>query len=279
MMQTSLQDGTSEPAVDCGVPDEAEVYDDEAAGLDDDSRLTVVQTALHPIEDESAEWSMGVCWRAAAEISGDLANWATSPDGRFLTVTLGDVMGKGAPAGLLAAHLLGALDALERESPAVATDGAETAIRGRLERASAFATLFHGRLQLCDGALEFVDAGHGFAAIGRRDGEAERITSTDLPIGLQPSGMPRLPRHRMIGAGDVLLLASDGLLELPNASFDTLTTLAQHLARCDDIAEAFSDVVRAAPAVLEDDLTLLAVRRPTTSRRHDGSERPQEGRH
>lgn len=248
-------------AVHCGVVSLQDVYDDEEAGLDQASRLRTVQAALLPDGRAGTGWSAAHVARAAAGVSGDLAQCATAPDGRSLVVTVGDVMGKGVPAGLLAAHLLGALDALVRETPGVAVEGAEGAVRGRLERASAFATLFHARLRLADGALEFVDAGHGFAAIARTDGSTRRIPSADLPIGLQPRGFPRLPRHDALGPGDVLLVASDGILELPDADFETLTALARRLVDApalDDTLRAFLDDV---PAVVGDDLTVLAVRR------------------
>ncbi|QKS21654.1 SpoIIE family protein phosphatase [Curtobacterium sp. Csp1] len=141
-----------------------DVYDDEDAGLDQASRLRTVQAALLPDGRAGTGWSAAHVARAAAGVSGDLAQCATAPDGRSLVVTVGDVMGKGVPAGLLAAHLLGALDALVRETPGVAVEGAEG-------------------LRLADGALEFVDAGHGFAAIARTDGSTRRIPSADLPIG------------------------------------------------------------------------------------------------
>lgn len=235
--------------------------DDEDAGLDPGDRLRAVLDSLRPGAREAATWAVSAHGRSADTISGDLVNWTLSADGSYLSITLGDVMGKGTPAGLLAAHLLGAFDALEREKPAAAVEGAEHAIRKRLERSSAFATLFHGRLRLSDGALEFVDAGHGFAAIGRWDGPAERIVSADLPIGLQPIGVPRLPRRHRVDAGGVLLIASDGILELPGASFDTLTTLATQLTRSDDLDADLLSFLRAAPEVLDDDLTLIAVRR------------------
>lgn len=243
-----------------------DLADDEDAGLDPGDRLRAVLESLRPGAGVAGSWAVSAHGRSADAISGDLVNWTLSADGTHLSVTLGDVMGKGAPAGLLAAHLLGALDSLEREKPAAAVEGAENAIRKRLERSSSFATLFHGRLRLSDGALEFVDAGHGFAAIGRREGTAERIVSADLPIGLQPPGAPRLPRRRTVDPGDVLVIASDGILELPDASFDTLTALATRLTRSDDLDEDLRSFVRTAPTDLDDDLTLVAVRRaPRTS--------------
>lgn len=236
------------------------MIDDEDAGLVQGARLGVVQAALLPEDAGITGWSVAHAWRAAADVSGDLTGFSVASDGRSATVTLGDVMGKGVPAGLLAALLLGSLDVLGPESPAVAVDGAENAVRRRLERASAFATLFHGRVRLGDGALEFVDAGHGFAAIGRRGG-GERIRSTDLPIGLQPRGFPRMPRHAVLEPGDVLLVASDGILELPGATFATLTGLAAELTGDAPLEPRLGAFMQGVGTDIDDDLTLLAVRR------------------
>lgn len=238
-----------------------DVYDDEDAGLDRDSRLRAVQAALLPGATSTPGWTAAHVWRAAADVSGDLADVAVGLDGRTATITLGDVMGKGVPAGLLAAHLLGTMDALAREAPAVAVEGAENAVRPRLERAAAFATLFHARIRLHDGSVEFVDAGHGFAAIARADGETARIPSVDLPIGLQPRGFARLPRHLDLGPGDVLVVASDGILELPTASFGTLTELAARLVRDPSLAEGLQAFLTTVPETIGDDLTIVAVRR------------------
>lgn len=244
-----------------------DVYDDEDAGLDQTVRLRTVLAALQPAAVDANGWTAAYSSRAAAGVTGDLADIAVAPDGRSATLTLGDVMGKGTPAGLLAANLLGALDALARENPAVAVEGAENAVRARFERASAFATLFHARVRLVDGAVEFVDAGHGFAAVGHVDGRTQRIASVDLPVGLQPRGFARLPRHVDLGPGDVLLCASDGILELPDATFHTLTDLASGLVSVADLADGLAAFMASAPEAVDDDLTLVAIRRE-----HHGSE-------
>ncbi|WP_022903782.1 PP2C family protein-serine/threonine phosphatase [Curtobacterium sp. B8] len=238
-----------------------DLYDDEDAGLDQTARLRSVQAAFRPVPVDTTGWTSASASRAAAGVSGDLAEIVVAPDGRSATLTLGDVMGKGTPAGLLAANLLGALDALARENPAVAVEGAENAVRARFERASAFATLFHARVRLADGAVEFVDAGHGFAAIGHADGRTERIASVDLPIGLQPRGFARLPRHVDLGPGDVLVCASDGILELPDATFDTLTDLAARLVAVPTLTDGLAAFMASAPERVDDDLTLVALRR------------------
>ncbi|MCJ1715792.1 PP2C family protein-serine/threonine phosphatase [Curtobacterium sp. VKM Ac-2922] len=240
-----------------------EVFDDEADGLDLDLavRLQVVQSALLPLTGAVQGWSAAHAWRAAAGLSGDFAEWCVADDGRTATATVGDVMGKGTPAALLATHIAGALATQRHEVPAVAVDAAETAVRDRLERASAFATLFHGRLRFTDGAVDFIDAGHGFAAIGHAAGDAEHIRSADLPVGLQPRGFPRMPRRVDIGPGDVLLIASDGILELPGATFDTLTELATELTRVPTLDDGLGDFVGAVGGRVDDDLTLLAIRR------------------
>lgn len=239
-----------------------DVYDDEDAGLDRDGRLRAVQAALLPRTTATiAGWTAAHVWRAASDVSGDLADVSVGPDGRTATITLGDVMGKGVPAGLLAAHLLGTIDALAREAPAVTVEGAENAVRSRLERAAAFATLFHARIRLHDGSVEFIDAGHGFAAVAHAGGETVRIPSVDLPVGLQPRGFARLPRHLDLSPGDVLVVASDGILELPGASFGTLTDLAARLAHERSLAQGLRAFLRTVPETISDDLTIVAIRR------------------
>lgn len=238
-----------------------------AAGDDDEHDgagsywIDAVQRAMRPAPAVLAGYTIATTARSARGISGDLSDVTVDSQRGYATITVGDVMGKGLASGVLAANLLGGLEVFHHEPPGEAVDAAETATRDHFERASAFATLFHARLRFRDGRVEFVDAGHGLTAHAHTSGVTERIPSRDFPIGLQPAGMPRLPRIRYLAPGELLLIVSDGLFELPGASMHTLTQLAGELRTIVDLQLALTEFLDAAGPNLDDDTTLTAIRR------------------
>ena len=107
----------------------------------------------------------------AFDVGGDFFDWYVSSPGE-LTVTLGDVMGKGMSAALLMATIRSALRAGSRarsltEPLRLASD----TIALDFEHADTFITLLHARLNQRTGRLAYVDAGHGYCAILRQDGD------------------------------------------------------------------------------------------------------------
>ncbi|WIE74207.1 PP2C family protein-serine/threonine phosphatase [Curtobacterium sp. MCJR17_020] len=234
---------------------------DDEHGMSGAYWVDAVARAMRPAPAVLDEYTIATTARSARGISGDLSDVAVDEKRGYATITVGDVMGKGLASGVLAANLLGSLEVFRQEPPGEAVDAAETATRDHFERASAFATLFHARLRFRDGRIEFVDAGHGLTAHAHTSGAVERIPSADFPIGLQPAGMPRLPRILHLAPGELLLIVSDGLFELPGATIDTLTQLATNLRTAPDLQLALSAFMKAAGPNLDDDTTLTAIRR------------------
>jgi serine phosphatase RsbU (regulator of sigma subunit) len=160
----------------------------------------------HPRLDVAAE-SIPV-----REIGGDYYDVFALEGGR-LGVALGDVMGKGVPAALLAAHLKACLRA---RSPGEVTP-AETISRvnrvfGELTPRGLFATLFYGVFDFAAGSFTYVNAGHEPGLLIRRDGAVESLESGGAMVGLLEA-----PEYRggdlAVGPEDVVLLYSDGLTD------------------------------------------------------------------
>lgn len=223
--------------------------------------VDAVERAMRPAPAVLDEYAIATTARSARGISGDLSDVTVDSQRGYAAGTVGDVMGKGLASGVLAANFFGSLEVFHQEPPGEAVDTAETATRDHFERASAFATLFHPRLRFRDGRVEFVDAGHGLTAHAHASGAAERIPSADFPIGLQPGGIPRLPRILHLAPGELLLIVSDGLFELPGATLDTLTQLAVDLRTAPDLQLVLITFLEAAGDELDDDTTLTAIRR------------------
>jgi sigma-B regulation protein RsbU (phosphoserine phosphatase) len=156
-------------------------------------------------------------YRTANEIGGDYYDFLPLPDGRFGLV-IGDASGHGMAAGLLMAIANAALKLAIEVDPA---PGRVTALLNRVLCKTgdrrAFMSLFYGLLTPSSGHLEYVCAGHPFPLLRRASGEVEELGRGGLPLGIRD--VVELTRAEVaLGAGDLLLLYSDGLPESVNVA-------------------------------------------------------------
>ncbi|MDR3700700.1 MAG: SpoIIE family protein phosphatase [Candidatus Sulfopaludibacter sp.] len=148
-------------------------------------------------------------------IGGDFFEMIPLASGAF-GIALGDVSGKGPAAALLAAMIQGML-AAEAENEA-----RPSAVVGKLNRSLArrkfdarFATLVYGILSP-DGRFACTNAGHN-PPILLSGGHIRRLTSGGPPLGLfEQAGFEE--ETLSLGAGDRLVLFSDGVTEARNAA-------------------------------------------------------------
>jgi hypothetical protein len=230
-----------------------------AAGADED-RLRSVLAGLEPSAVDLPGYRVGGMSKPHGVVSGDFHDWHL--DGDSLVVTVADVMGKGMSAGLLAATIRGALLARGTASSSDAVAALEAQVGPDLSRAESFATLFHGRLTTATGRMEFTDAGHGLAIQLHADGTESVLRSYDLPIGLHPVGAARVTGTLELEQGDVLLLVSDGALELWDSTLASLGALGAMWRDSPDIDVFLGRVLaRAASHDPGDDLTVVVVAR------------------
>ncbi|MCG7582470.1 SpoIIE family protein phosphatase [Mycolicibacterium sp. OfavD-34-C] len=222
------------------------------------ARAAEVQRALLP-------WSLPTVagWQAAAksvpakQVGGDFYDLRVN--GTDAVVTLGDVMGKGMGAGMLAAATRAALQANELDkSAADAVISAARALEGDLQRSSAFVTLAYVHLQLSSGEYRLTDAGHGLHFIIRECGRrVEHVASDDLPIGLGDDW------HELRGTlepGDAVLLVSDGVMDVWGGTVEDLHRAVTEIARrhCGDARALIDALCEGAAKVSDvDDVTAL----------------------
>ncbi|TMC03429.1 MAG: PAS domain S-box protein [Chloroflexi bacterium] len=136
----------------------------------------------------------------AQEVAGDLYDWALADDGQ-LELTVADVMGKGIGAALVAAMLRTALRAAPSGlGPAAKLSLASSSMTLGRGDDETFATVFHARLDPRTGLLRYVDAGHGYCHVLRRNGPSPGG-------GRHPGGVQRRPGRaagcagRQLGGG------------------------------------------------------------------------------
>jgi serine phosphatase RsbU (regulator of sigma subunit) len=174
------------------------------------ARAREVQAGLLPREAPALSgFDLAARCIPAREIGGDFFDWQSSDEAAVLSV--GDVMGKGIPAALLAATVRAVLRALARQNPpGAALELLRQALSSDLERTSSFVTLFHARVVANE--VRYVDAGHGHALVRRASGVLERLERGGRPIGF-PAVAPYRESALRLALGDVLVVFSDGLIE------------------------------------------------------------------
>jgi serine phosphatase RsbU (regulator of sigma subunit) len=208
-------------------------------------------------------------WPAAAgdEVGGDFYDVFALDDGCW-GVTIGDVCGKGIDAAALTAltrhtiragarHLDSPAAVLRWTHEAIAADGADT-----------YVTVCFGFLRASrDGwTLDLALGGHPPPLVLRSSGAVEPLGREGTVLGLVE---PRLETsHHALGAGDTLLLYTDGLTDAPGGRAlrddevrDVLAAITS--ASAEDVAERFDASIRARrPSGGADDTALLVMRVP-----------------
>jgi serine phosphatase RsbU (regulator of sigma subunit) len=168
----------------------------------------LIPASLPPL----AGWDFAAHWQPAKEVSGDYYDFLPGP-GR-LGVVVADVSGKGMHAALVmastrslvranAAAQLGPADSLHQVNASLCADATQ----------GMFVTLFYAELEAGSGAVEYVSCGHTPPLRWRAaDGAVEEFDSTGTVLGMDETA--RFAARRVeLGAGDVLLLLTDGYAE------------------------------------------------------------------
>lgn len=225
-------------------------------------RAAQVQRALLPATPPPGQtWDIAGGCRPSRDVGGDFYDWHTSADAT--TIVLADVMGKGMPAAIVAATARAALRSGANASPVATLDHATDTLAADLAATGTFVTVFAATLE-DDGHLRYTDAGHGYSGILRADGTTEPLHRGRPPIGLgNPADRSHhTDHHATLGPGDLLVIHSDGLLELPFGPRTTDQLLARLRGRtsADDALGRIGDIVGSNTPT--DDVTALIVRRP-----------------
>jgi sigma-B regulation protein RsbU (phosphoserine phosphatase) len=154
--------------------------------------------------------------RPANTVAGDYYDAFFRPNERLLLV-VADVAGKSIPAALLTATLQASLRTL------AALPGSLPELVGRVNRYSCeqslqgrrFTTAFIAELEPATGALTYVNAGHNWPVLRHASGAIERLEAGGLPLGIN-SAVAYQSGTANLGAGDLLLIFTDGLVEAEN---------------------------------------------------------------
>ena len=149
------------------------------------------------------------------QVGGDYYDYFPRPEGR-LGMVVADVSGKGVPAALLVSQLQAILRAEVRTNKSLPDIiSAVNEILVETTSPEKFATLFYGDWDPAARELAYVNAGHNYPIVMRRDGTSEQLHTGGLVLGVMPQTCFEHGRLRL-APGDVLLMYTDGLSELRN---------------------------------------------------------------
>jgi sigma-B regulation protein RsbU (phosphoserine phosphatase) len=228
-----------------------------------------IQMGMLPREfPERPEVEIAATLQPARSVGGDL--YDVVADGNRLWFVAGDVSGKGVGAALFMAVTRTLFRAV---APAAASiGGVAERMNGELARdneKAMFVTAFIGCLDLTNGHLEYVNAGHLPPVRLGTDGKVEVLeASPGLPLGALAT-YSHVSQHMSLRPGDALFLYTDGITEAENtarAQF-SMSRLLDSLgpvvaAPCSEVVAATIAAVRAhaGDTPPSDDLTALVVR-------------------
>ena len=196
----------------------------------------------------------------ARQVGGDFYDWYETIPG-IVTLTFGDVMGKGMAAAMLMTTVRATLRAVTlRVQPSIAVQLAEQSLRHDLNRSESFVTLFLGRLNIEASLMSYVDCGHGLAFLRRRDGRIEELPPRGLPLGVS-SEENYLEGGCVFEKGDALVLYSDGVIDAQKGAVFDNAGLSARLECASTARDMVDRIVSLAPngTPLPDDLTVLVV--------------------
>lgn len=239
----------------------ADIASRERSTLLELEHASTVQRALLPkAGTHVADFGLAAVCVPSRAIGGDFFDWYDTAGGTAFTV--GDVMGKGVGAGIIAATVRAVVRSARGERDlSVAVERASEALAADLGDAGAFATLFHARVDPLTGVVRYVDAGHGLSIVVRADGTWTRLPSRNLPVGI-PVDEPWVVEELELAASEALVVCSDGVLELFEGDVGALGRIAD-LVAAERNADAVVGRIRALArdSDPDDDVTVLVLRR------------------
>jgi len=197
-----------------------------------------------------------------SQLGGDWWDAFRLPDGRVV-VSVGDVAGHGVTAATAMAQVRTALRAymIDGHSPTDCVDRLDVLVQSLLPGQTATVVVLV--IDPATGAVELANAGHPPPLLLRGDG-CEPLPTAGRPLLGVAFGSARTDSFTL-GDGDILLVYTDGVIERRGVDLDTsIRRLSLAAARADHsetLGGWIEGLLTEAPGTLDDDLTIVAVRR------------------
>ena len=218
---------------------------------------------------EVAAW-----WQPAEFVSGDYYDWMHLRDGRW-GFAVGDVSGHGLAAALIMATVRAMAHVLSNTAADV--HGFVETLRDSIVpdlHNSRFITCCYAVIDPEQHRLEWANAGHAPAfCYQRQTGECQRLSPTTMPLGFPTIDLPRGNCTAQLQPGDILLLGTDGIVELCNPQGEMYTSARLELCVREHAGLSATEIVAAishdvmtfhAREFPPDDCTLVVIKRTAT---------------
>lgn len=236
---------------------------DEAVDAEEMTRSRLVQQALLPKSFDTLDgYEVAGASSPKRAVGGDFYDWYPVQDGAAFT--LGDVMGKGVPAALIATTVRAVMRAGSRwGGVAAAAEAAEDALDADLSGASMFVTLFHAYLDEETGMVRYIDAGHGLSLVVHEDGTSERLFSNAVPLGAGGNLQWRTETVRLV-PGSTLVSFTDGLLDVYDGTLGAIGEVEAIVRRAPSAKSIVDTLLSLVDTAVTDDVTVIVIRRTST---------------
>ena len=194
--------------------------DKERAQAELHTARSIQQSMLPGALPERQEFSLKAAMKAARDVGGDFYDYYLVDDDH-LVVTIADVSGKGVPAALFMARAMTVLrslvQGLKGEPLARIVARANDELCASNE-AMMFVTAFVAMLDLRDGRLSYVNAGHNPVLVGRagRGFQFLPVKRNCVLGGVEE--MVFVQQEEVLASGDMLFLYTDGVTEAQSES-------------------------------------------------------------
>lgn len=259
----------------------------QSAQVIENARLIEAEQALFKVNEElrlAATIQVDLLPKGAPEIPGyDLAGRSVPAQlvgGDYFdfiplrkpryALCLGDVSGKGLPAALLMSNLQATLrgQSLLEVSPGLCVQRSNRLLY-QSTSSDKFATLFYGILDPGSHTLSYTNAGHDIPYLYQRGGATRRLNTGGVVLSILEE-FPYQEETVRLGAGDLLVVYSDGVTEAINPDYEqfgeqrlngVIGDLREKSAA--EIIEGIIQAVRthAGRAPQRDDITVMALKR------------------
>jgi len=204
----------------------------------------------------------------ARQVGGDLYDFVEMGNGRF-GVMIGDVSGKGVPASLFMAMVVGSFKSFSKSTPMPGKVLASLNSKLVSESASdLFVTVFYTIFDTRVGLISYSNGGHLPLMRVSRSGEVALFDSKEgLPLGLAEGAYS--DEDTKFNTGDVFIFYTDGVTEAMNARselygierLERIVKAKREMGARDILAAIVKDIRRFEPKSKQhDDITIIVVK-------------------
>jgi len=224
-------------------------------------RAASIQRGMLPqVEIAISGYEMAGFCKPHLSAGGDFYDWLETSNG--VAFTLADVMGKGIGSAILAATVRATIRATAwNQNTEQVMNITSQVLEPDLHKAGSFVTLVHGQLDTFLNRVRYIDAGHSLASHITKAGRVTRFATSNYPIGAGPSKDWELLNIEM-APGDILIMVSDGMLDVYDESQDALKEIANIALAANSAQEIIDELKEIVNnSVVSDDVTALILRR------------------